>query len=496
MKTILIILTYFLFSSISYSSETDSELTQVGIQKLNADYESADNYNKLLQENYELKKILLEIDYFNKQQSSIKEDIAELKIYTRQLIDSNKNAINDKLNLYVTFAFILFSLIGFAVTFFGKRAIKERVEQIIQNSSIDYAEKKTIEVLEQKITNDFVANIIKDRGELEVIKLLASLEEKGHKVITYIEKHGQQAIDSFTAKLPDNEEELTGDSSDVDDDKGKQNRRVVSNLFNLARTVQKEGELVKIYESILELDKENVIALNNLGVSLNNLGKYEQAVSILDRAININDKFALAYANKANSLNNLNRFDDALIEVDYAIKLDPSLEISYTVKGTTLTKLKKYKEAEKVLSKGIELNPLSAEAYYGRGFLNEDWGRYKESLSDYIKAEELGYKKIEALYNNYAVLYRRLEDFEKALEYVDKAIEINPEYPNLFGTKALIYSDLGIEDKFYKFLKVALDKGCPVWNYLDDKAFDEYRNTKSLNNLLSQYKENYVHPRP
>ena len=96
------------------------------------------------------------------------------------------------------------------------------------------------------------------------------------------------------------------------------------------------------------------------------------------------------------------------------------------------------------------------------------------------------------LYNNFAVLYRRKKEFDKAVKYLEKAREENPDFPNIDGTLALIYADKGERENFYKHLLIALEKGCPAWNYINDPGFDKFREEEKLNKLLESYKKKYA----
>jgi tetratricopeptide (TPR) repeat protein len=104
----------------------------------------------------------------------------------------------------------------------------------------------------------------------------------------------------------------------------------------------------------------------------------------------------------------------------------------------------------------------------------------------------LGLVNKASLFNNFAVLYRRQKRFDKAIEYLDKARKENPNFPNIDGTLALIYADKGEEENFYKYLLVALEKGCPIWKYLNDTGFNKYREQEKLKLLIESYKKKYV----
>ncbi len=212
---------------------------------------------------------------------------------------------------------------------------------------------------------------------------------------------------------------------------------------------------------------------------------------MLNKAIELNPKSNLAYANRAWAHNLQNNFEAALSDAEIAIKLSPKLEYPYAVKGNVLTKLGKFAEAESALNEAVEINPNSADAFYNRAFFYEEIKEYAKSQEDYDKAEKLGFADKAMLYNNMAVLYRRLKQFDRSIDCLDKARSFNPSYSNIYGTLALVYADKGDDENFYTHLKVALEKGCPVWKYLSDPGFDKYRDTRRLRMLIEPFKKKY-----
>lgn len=443
-------------------------------------------------------KSLLEIEKIKSDKKHLEIEVSRLnKLISKEIssveekIKEQKEDTKDRINVYVFFIGLVLALIGAAINFFGKIAIKKRVEQIIENKAQAYAENKTNEVISQKVTDDYISKIIKKKGDAEIERLLNELKIKGNDTIADIKQKGNDIINSVWAAPPNHSE--TAIESDATDEEIKQKQENIraDEFFNLAFNTKDHKIRISLYENVLELEPENYNALNNIGVAYNDLYDFKKAIEYLDKAIELNPNNSLAYANKANSHNQLDEYDLAIENADKSIELNPKNEWPYAIKGNVLTKQQKFVEAEEILNKSIELNPKSAVAYFNRGYFNEETKRYAESINDYLKAEEIGHPNLALLYNNLAVGYRRIKDFDKAISYIQKAREVNPDWPNLDGTMALIYSDKGDTENFYKFLKQALDKGCPVWNYLNDYAFDPYRNEKRLEKLIEPYKKNY-----
>jgi tetratricopeptide (TPR) repeat protein len=320
---------------------------------------------------------------------------------------------------------------------------------------------------------------------------LTELETKGNQTILGIKEKGDEVINSVWAAPPKYTKK--GIDKKSTDEEIKESKDIIraDEFYNLAFNTKDPKVRIALYENVLELEPENYGALNNIGVAYNDLYKFKDAIKYLDEAITIQPEFALAYANRANSYNQLNELDKAIEDADKSIEINPNLEWPYSIKGNIYTKQKKFVQAEETLTRAINLNPNSALAYFNRGFFNEEVNKYDDSIKDYLKAEELGHTDLPLIYNNLAVGYRRKKEFQTAIEYINKAKKINPDGQNLDGTLALIYADMGDSENFYKYLKQALDKGCPVWNYLDDYAFDDYRDEEKLKKLIEPYKSKY-----
>jgi len=78
-----------------------------------------------------------------------------------------------------------------------------------------------------------------------------------------------------------------------------------NNLYN----EQKYREAIRIYEAILEYDRDNISALEGMGSCYNDIGKYTKAIEYYEKAVNLDPKNAIlweylgiAYENRGNSL--------------------------------------------------------------------------------------------------------------------------------------------------------------------------------------------------
>ncbi|NQU32274.1 MAG: tetratricopeptide repeat protein [Bacteroidetes bacterium] len=436
----------------------------------------------------EFKKLETEIKEIEKSSS---ESISDSNKDSESKIEAYKNDLKDLMNLYVFFITVGLILIGFAINFFGKSAIKKRVEEIIAETAQKHIELKIVETLNSKITNDLIETVIINKSDEEINKIISSIEHKGVTAINQIKKRGDDAIKSMLATPKKVQFKIEKKQPSDQEITRQNNENRAEEFFELAFKSKDPRIQIGLYKNVIEFDPDNANALNNMAASFNDLNDPASAIELLNKAIKLDPSFPQAYANRAMSYNLLGDFNLALEDCAKAIEYDPKFEYAYAIKGNILTKQGKYAEAEIALNTSVEMDPESAEPYYNRAFFYEETNKFEKSQIDYEKAEELGFSNKAMLFNNMAVLNRRLKKFDKAIELLEKAKKFNPDFPNLDGTLALIYADKNDDEKFFSHLQIALEKGCKAWNYLSDSGFEKYRDSKRLQLLLEPYKKKY-----
>ncbi|MGC1264049.1 MAG: tetratricopeptide repeat protein, partial [Nitrososphaeraceae archaeon] len=76
------------------------------------------------------------------------------------------------------------------------------------------------------------------------------------------------------------------------------------------------------FDMALKIDPNFVETLNNKGMALSNLGKYQEAISWFDMALKIYPNFVDALYNKADALGELGSYEEAFIWTEKALAID------------------------------------------------------------------------------------------------------------------------------------------------------------------------------
>ena len=129
------------------------------------------------------------------------------------------------------------------------------------------------------------------------------------------------------------------------------------------------------------------------------------------------------------------KFTSALENLDKAIELNKNFAVSYFYRGAVYHSIENYNEAMLDYTKAISLDEKMTDAYYNRAKIilsrkDIDNPDIKKAISDLEKALELDDKFADALYAM-AAAYKKLEDYHKALEYLERLLQISPEH--VFG---------------------------------------------------------------
>jgi serine/threonine protein kinase/Tfp pilus assembly protein PilF len=233
----------------------------------------------------------------------------------------------------------------------------------------------------------------------------------------------------------------------------------------------------------------------------------EYARQMFNRAIEIDPEYARAWAGVADSCSMLYMYFDARefnirqadIASHKALELEPDLAEAHVARGLAVSLSKHFDEAEQQFSTAMRLDPKLFEAayYYARALKTQ--GRYEEAVKLFERAATLRPEDVQSYpfmaqcylamglkteaeatlrravrqieqrlaltpddaraSNLGAGVYSMLGDSEKALEYADRSLAIDPEDPMLLYNVACTYANVGRADDALSCLERAVDKG-------------------------------------
>ena len=137
----------------------------------------------------------------------------------------------------------------------------------------------------------------------------------------------------------------------------------------------------------------------------------------------------------------------AIENAQHALSLDSTLAEAYVVLATRpLYTDWDFDAAERYLLRALELNQNIAIVHYHLGWLNMLSDDLEGAVAEFKISVEI--EPMDVTYpNNLAGIYAWIGQYEKALEIVEKAFELNPIYPGAFYTQGFAYSGLGMHEE-------------------------------------------------
>ena len=153
----------------------------------------------------------------------------------------------------------------------------------------------------------------------------------------------------------------------------------------------------------------------------NSLQYCTRYLEIINNHDELTDNIAHIWAIRGECKNHLGEYESSLDDLRHAIGLNPMDAGAYKELGSSLRNLHKFDEAIKNYSKAIEVRPDYAQAFNGRALCYDDGIKdFEKALSDYSKSIELDSESGTYYFNRGAFLFennfrdKALPDLQKA----------------------------------------------------------------------------------
>lgn len=267
------------------------------------------------------------------------------------------------------------------------------------------------------------------------------------------------------------------------------NKVAYNNRGNAWNAKREFDKALADYNQALLLDPNSAGTYGNRGNAWYRLKEYEKAIADYDEAIRLDPARSIIYRNRGNAWYRRKEFDKALADFDKAVRLDTNDAAAYVCRGNAWSAKKQYDTAIADFDHAIHLGAKSGSVYGDRGNAWYAKKEFDKALADYRQAIQLD-PKLAYPYNNIAWLNatatdEKYRDGKQAVELATKACELC-SWTNSYriGTLAAAYAETGDFDNAIKFQTKAIElnpadtafvKGAQARTllYLDRKPYRE-----------------------
>lgn len=207
---------------------------------------------------------------------------------------------------------------------------------------------------------------------------------------------------------------------------------------------------IRVYNRAIQLDRSFGWSYCNLGITYLHLGRYAEAILLLQKSLELlttDQDRAIAWNELGNLYRHLNDYHNAVVAYQKADELDPDhAGVRDTVEylhaepssgnaqvwnelGDTFFRACSYREASDCYRKTVEMDPLNGMAHSNLALSLTYQSRFAEAVPLYLKSIELFHddKEKADVWNRLGNVYRRLDDYDKAIAAYKNAVKLNNE---------------------------------------------------------------------
>ena len=251
---------------------------------------------------------------------------------------------------------------------------------------------------------------------------------------------------------------------------------VLNNLAYIYALLNEEDKSKGYLELLIKecdkkLEKESSLTLLTMKVcALMSLNRLNEANYVASEILKIDPDNLIALIQKSQYFELNNDYIKALTYIDEILRIYPLDISSLLSKGRLLANLNEFSEAEKYYNKVLEMESKNISALYLKSRLIKSETNVSETPHD------LAIKALE---------YWEVEDFKNATSSIEKAVEIDDGYCEIFFIQGELYIRTGrIEDAINSFKKAFKLNPHAGGIKNKDKLFKLLSKMKKINTLL------------
>ena len=256
---------------------------------------------------------------------------------------------------------------------------------------------------------------------------------------------------------------------------------------------QHEKQYKKAVEAYEEANKRNAspAILRWVAHCYSEMGLYENALNSIDQALNMDSTDLVNLERKANILYEMGNAKSAIDVYTQVLNTQPEYAFGYYRRGWFKELTGDFDGAIEDLSICVVLDPEESYAFETRGdiYLRQDKKELAEA--DFLKVIEI--ENTPEKYSCIHYAYQGLGQYDKAIEMMDSIIAREEDRAGSYYYAACLYSRMDNKQKALEYLEKSLELGYRRFAHIErDQDMDPIRDMEEFKALILKYKQSDV----
>lgn len=208
----------------------------------------------------------------------------------------------------------------------------------------------------------------------------------------------------------------------------------------LLNSLKQYTNSITSYNKALELSKDWIFPIGNLGAMYVDRKMYDSALYFLRVVTSMKSNYANAYMNMAIAFEKLHQLDSSIYYYRYALNLSPNFAIAWSNYGQAMVESNKPDSALIYFNKAMELDPDNILNLTRIGDLYHSNKSNTVALYYYNKALAID-PGFADTYNDIGIMYMDMNKYDSAKKYFTRSIELDPENGSSWFNLGLMYDN-------------------------------------------------------
>lgn len=256
---------------------------------------------------------------------------------------------------------------------------------------------------------------------------------------------------------------------------------------------QHEKQYKKAVEAYEEANKRNAspAILRWVAHCYSEMGLYENALNSIDQALNMDSTDLVNLERKANILYEMGNAKSAIDVYTQVLNTQPEYAFGYYRRGWFKELTGDFDGAIKDLSICVVLDPEESYAFETRGDIYLRQGKKELAEADFLKVIEI--ENTPEKYSCIHYAYQGLGQYDKAIEMMDSIIAREEDRAGSYYDAACLYSQMDNKQKALEYLEKSLELGYRRFAHIErDQDMDPIRDMEEFKALILKYKQSDV----